>query len=153
MGKKTEVKEIGEGVNRIIEVMEKSKLPKPIFLEKSSGEVLVQLENNINSRRIYKKGNLKQKINAEVLASFSPIEQKILEFVFEYEKITTKECQKLIKRHRVTALRQLSSLVKKAFLRRIGSKGPLVKYIIGQKLPHKNKKKKQDISTQEKLFS
>jgi len=146
------IKEIGEGVNRIIEVMEKSKLPKPVFLEKSSGEVLVQLENNINSRRLYKEGNLKQKMDTEVLASLNPTEQKILGFVFEYEKITTKECQELIKRHRMTALRQLVSLVKKGFLRRIGNKGPLVKYIIGQKLPHRNKKKKQNISAQGELF-
>jgi len=145
------IKEIGEGVNRIFREMEIVKLPKPVFLERGGSEVIVRLENNVVARTLSKKAPLKEKIEQEVLQSLSPSDRKIITFIIEHGKISTKECENLIEKHRMTALRYIKSLVQKGFLKRVGKKGPKIHYILSQ-IIGKTKDDKKKINAQESLF-
>jgi ATP-dependent DNA helicase RecG len=129
------VKELGEGVNRIYMATKAANLPPPVFTEKANSEVLVRLENNISTRALRKdKDEITTQLEQEVFSSLNPIEQKIILFVSEYKKITTKECVNEIKRHRTTAVGYLRSLTNRGMLKQVGNKGPNVHYILGIKL-------------------
>lgn len=132
------VKELGEGINRIINEMSTAKLPPPVITEKASAEVLVKLDNNINSRRLRKTFEDKDiNLDREVFRSLPETDQKILLFIVEYGKITTKECGKLIGKSRRTSIRKLKELTIERILVKVGDKGTNVHYLLGEKFNNK----------------
>jgi len=150
------IRELGEGVDRIIKLTKAANLPPPLFTEKTASEVLVRLENNIYLRTPRKKAEeIEIKLDKEVLQSLSSIERKIINFVSEYERISTRECEKLIRKHRVTASRHLSRLAKNGILGKVGKVGPKIHYILGKKLMFKGNgtdEESRDVNGQRPLF-
>jgi ATP-dependent DNA helicase RecG len=133
------VKELGEGVNRIIKTMEDMGLPTPTFKEKGFSEVVVTLENNSRIRRIEK--TLKEidaPMDEEVMRSLEESEQKIIKFILNHGKITTKECVEILGGSRITASRKLAQMANSNLLEKIGlATSPKTFYRLGLKLSDK----------------
>ena len=69
-----------------------------------------------------------------ILQVLSPSDREIIAFVIEHGKIATKECERLLGKHRITALAHIKSLGERGFLERVGERGPKVHYVLGKKL-------------------
>lgn len=106
------VRELGEGVNRIFEEMNKAGLPEPIF-QNPQGSVIVTLKNDIAHRELRKYSDLKNKIPNSIFDKLNNKEQKIVLFVLENSKITKKEVTKLIGMSTGTSIGILNKLQEK----------------------------------------
>lgn len=116
------VREIGEGINRVIKEVHIAKLPSPIFLERANAEVCVQLKNDIEKRGLRKdKKELTSNIDSELLQTLTDAEGKIVIFLYEYGRITTKEAKELLAKSRMTAIRGLKNLKKKGIIEMVGT--------------------------------
>ena len=103
------VKELGEGVDRMYQEMHKAGLPEPVF-KGSYGAVSVKLYNKIQKRRLRKEVDLLSKIKHDKLTALTKDERNAVFYVVENNKITTKECAKLINKSDDTALNVLKKL-------------------------------------------
>lgn len=103
------VRELGEGVNRMYQEMERAGLPEPTF-RGLNGTVSVKLYNDIQNRRLRKEVDLLKKIKHDKFATLSEDEKKAFLYAMENDRISTRECVKLIGKSDATALRVLKNL-------------------------------------------
>lgn len=149
------VRELGEGVNRIFQAINDLNLPEPIFRERALSEVVVILKNNIESRKIRKETQeVVADLDHELIESLSYDEKRIVSFIKEYGKITTKECTNLIKKSRITSIRYLRSLVSRQILHSNDLNKPTRHYTLGIKFATSKKAVTNDknLDGQESLF-
>lgn len=103
------VEELGEGVNRMYEEMESAGLPEPQFKSKD-GKVIVSLFNDIENRRPSQEIAILNKLKHSEIKKLSRDEKKVLLYVLENGKITTRECMKTLSKGQHTAIRILKKL-------------------------------------------
>ena len=113
------VRELGEGVKRIYEEMNKYFLDDPIFEEKNN-TVTLTLKNNIVMRSIRRKERIDSNISGQwdELDNYSKI---ALEIVYSQGKIKTKELADTLNITRGPARKILESLVQKNILRKVST--------------------------------
>lgn len=113
------VRELGEGVNRIYKEMHNYFLEDPIYDEGVQSVSLV-LKNNILMRRERRKDRVTSSINFDwnVLNSY---EKKVLEFIYNKERITSKELSEYIEKSTTYARKILKTMEEKNIIRRIAT--------------------------------
>ena len=113
------VRELGEGVKRIYEEMNKYFLDDPIFEEKNN-TVTLTLKNNTVMRSIRRKERIDSNISGQwdELDNYSKI---ALEIVYSQGKIKTKELADTLNITRGPARKILESLVQKNILRKVST--------------------------------
>ncbi|NQU82848.1 MAG: putative DNA binding domain-containing protein [Parcubacteria group bacterium] len=147
------VRELGEGVNRMIEEMKKANLPEPSF--KDYGDmVTITLQNKIQSRKLHEVHMTEKQLNKTLLESLIPAHQKIVLYTAENKRITTRECREILGKSRETAvlaLRKLSS-TEMQILIKIGKSGPKIHYILHPRIYNEKPDSNIKVQQQETLL-
>ena len=102
------VRELGEGVKRIYNEMEKAYLPPPVY-EESGQTVLLTLLNNMDLRRKKRSARLNTRISA-AWPTLAAEERRAVELVFNQGKLTTGEYAAAISRSKNYAVKLLGKL-------------------------------------------
>lgn len=84
------VKELNEGVNRMVEEMQAYQLNKPSYLEPNENAVKLILENNIEHRTLNNLEHIEQILTEEVMNKLNTTEKKIVFLAYNTPTITTK---------------------------------------------------------------
>ena len=92
------VKELNEGVNRIYSEMQRFFLNMPKYSEPNNNAVLLVLENSITSRRLRANDKLAELFSEDIWMTLNVEEQLILHYVYDNNRITTKEAAKILNR-------------------------------------------------------
>lgn len=82
-----------EGTRRMKHLMEASGLPHPVFEQQSDrlSKVVVTLRNKIEQRRTWVDHDLSQVVGAQLAASLSPEEIRVLNYLAEHQKMTVSD--------------------------------------------------------------
>lgn len=99
----------------MIERCMKYKLPEPLF-EYAAGDFVVTFR--------------KYHMTEEALEGLTDRQREIAEYIQVHKKITRRECMKLLKSSKDTAVRELSALQKRGLIKRTG-KGKNTHYLLG----------------------
>ena len=111
----------GTGTNRVVNEMKEYSLPEPIFQNLSGGfEVILHGPGKSFEEEIEKEKLHKLEINER--------QNQAIIYIKKFGKITNRKYQDICKVDRVTAFRDLSDLVKKGILKRIGKTGRWIYY-------------------------
>ena len=102
------VRELGEGVKRIYQEMERAYLPLPVY-EEAGQTVLLTLLNNMDLRRKKRATRLSAKITA-AWPTLTGEERRAVELVFNQGKLTTVEYAAAISRSKNYAVKLLGNL-------------------------------------------
>jgi len=100
------IEQWGTGTNRIVEQCLDHGLPEPIFEE--IGETFA-----ITIRKYH--------INETTLKELNSRQREIVNYLGEHGKVTRKECMSLLKLSKDTTIRELSELLKKGLIKRLGT--------------------------------
>lgn len=113
------VRELGEGVKRIYEEMNKYFLDDPIFIEKNNKVILI-LKNNIIMRSIRRQERIDSNISGQwdELDRYSQI---ALEMVYSQGRIKTRELSEKLNISRATARKTLDCLAQKDILKKVST--------------------------------
>jgi len=110
------MRELGEGVDRMIREMEQMGLDLPVF-EEYAFMMRVSLRNNLDRRGLKRPGRT---IIAEDLAQLHPRHRVLLAYLQEHESVSRSEYQKLVSVSTPTAKSDLQMLISKGFIKKVG---------------------------------
>jgi ATP-dependent DNA helicase RecG len=113
------IEQWGTGTNRIIEACIDHGLPQPLF-EILSGSLVITFR--------------KYKITEEMIQSLNDRQKKIIEYLKEHKKITSKECSQLFDISKRTARNDLNDLISKEIIQRKGKSDKKTYYVFSGNL-------------------
>lgn len=123
------VRELGEGVNRIYKEMKSYFLEEPIYDEQANTVTLI-LKNNIVMRRERRNDKVNLTINFS-WEELSNHEKSALEYLYNKDKITSKELSELINKSSTYSRKILRNLEEKNIITRVStSKNDPMQYFI-----------------------
>ena len=112
--------ERGSGILRMEEAMEKWELEKPNYAEKD-GYFVITFKGPSRAEK---------PLDEEILKNLNERQKKALEYIKIRGKVTNKEYRDICTVNRIMAFRDLSELVKKKIIEKIGKTGRWAYYIL-----------------------
>lgn len=110
------VKELNEGVNRMVEEMRAYQLNSPSYFEPNDNSVKLILENNIEHRTLRELEHIENILTEDVMNTLSRGEILVLQHLYTNETISVKVVKDILNRSHLTASRILKGLEKKGIL-------------------------------------
>jgi len=129
------VERLGYGLDRVIESLQKSRLPAPRF-EETAGSFRVTLQNHVDEVRLSQGGTYQSVVDLSMYQNLNlnPRQQRALNYLAHYSRITNHQYQELCPDvHAETLRRDLVDLISQGILLKIGDKRAT--YYILKKLP------------------
>ncbi len=129
------VERLGYGLDRVIESLQKSRLPAPRF-EEASGSFRVTLQNHVDEVHLSQGGSYQSAVDLSLYQNLNlnPRQQLALNYLAHYSRITSHQYQELCPDvHTETLRRDLVDLISQGILLKIGDKRAT--YYILKKLP------------------
>lgn len=129
------VERLGYGLDRVIESLQKSRLPAPRF-EEAAGSFRVTLQNHVDGVRLSQGGSYQSVVDLSLYQNLNlnPRQQLALNYLSHYSRITSHQYQELCPDvHAETLRRDLVDLISQGILLKIGDKRAT--YYILKKLP------------------
>lgn len=117
------MRELGEGIDRMILEMEQMGLVPPVF-EEFAFMVRVVLRNNLEGRGLESEERIE---SGSDINGFTERQRGLLAFLSEHESINRIEYEKMFDISSVTAKRDLQRLIRKKFIKKVGD-GRKVRY-------------------------
>ncbi|NBI12285.1 ATP-dependent DNA helicase RecG [[Haemophilus] felis] len=110
------VKELNEGVNRMIEEMKAYQLNSPLYLEPNDNSVKLILENNIEHRTLRELEQIEKILTEDLMDTLSQYEILVLQHLYTNKTISVKVVKEILNRSHITASRILKGLEQKGIL-------------------------------------
>lgn len=110
------VKELNEGVNRMVEEMLAYQLNSPLYLEPNDNSVKLILENNIEHRTLRELEHIENILTEDVMNTLSQSEILVLQYLYTNKTISVKSVKEILNRSHITASRILKGLEQKGIL-------------------------------------
>lgn len=110
------VKELNEGVNRMVEEMHAYQLNSPLYLEPNDNSVKLILENNIEHRTLRELEHIETILTEDVMNTLNRSEILVLQYLYANETISVKSAKDILNRSHLTAGRLLKGLEQKGII-------------------------------------
>lgn len=110
------VRELNEGVNRMVEEMQAYQLNRPLYLEPNDNSVKLILENDIEHRTLRELEHIENILTEDVMGTLNQGEILVLQHLYTNETISVKGAKDILNRSHLTASRVLKGLEQKGIL-------------------------------------
>ncbi|MGX2956638.1 ATP-binding protein [Ursidibacter arcticus] len=110
------VKELNEGVNRMVKEMQDYQLNTPSYFEPNDNSVKLILENNIEHRTLRELEHIENILTKDVMNTLSESEILILQYLYTNKTVSVKLVKEILNRSHLTASRILRGLEDKGIL-------------------------------------
>ncbi len=110
------VKELNEGVNRMVQEMQDYQLNRPSYFEPNENAVKLILENNIEHRTLRELEHIENILTQDVMSTLNQSEILVLQYLYTHKTISVKSVKDILNRSHITASRILKGLEQKGIL-------------------------------------
>ncbi|QIM62062.1 ATP-dependent DNA helicase RecG [Pasteurellaceae bacterium Orientalotternb1] len=110
------VKELNEGVNRMVQEMQDYQLNRPSYFEPNENAVKLILENNIEHRTLRELEYIENILTEDVMNTLTSSEILVLQYLYTHKTISVKSVKEILHRSHLTASRLLRGLEQKGIL-------------------------------------
>lgn len=110
------VKELNEGVNRMVQEMQDYQLNRPSYFEPNENAVKLILENNIEHRTLRELEHIENILTEDVMSTLNQSEILVLQYLYTHKTISVKSVKEILNRSHITASRILKGLEQKGIL-------------------------------------